>query len=143
VLPAVAVPFGTLIPLQTRDLGRLVHVSGVAESRLAANSVWVRTADGHRILLRFEPAPEAQLLRGITAGSSIDSEGYLSTIALAEINQILDSVGVRIPRPPPARKFGDLPPPSFARIDSLYIKNYYVSVRPQGIRPEAPAQPAA
>ena len=39
---------------------------------------------------------------------------------MSEFRQIVDSLNVRIPRPPPARKFGDLPDPSFARVDSLY-----------------------
>jgi hypothetical protein len=142
VLPVEAVPFGTLTPLQTRDLGRLVRVSGVAESRVAVNSVWIRTPEGYRILARFEPAPDPELLRGIGPGSSVSYSGYLHNIALAEFHQIVDSLGVRIPRPPPARKFGDLPDPSFARVDSLFIKTYYISVRPQAIRPDAPAEAA-
>ncbi len=136
ILPMEAVPFGSLFPLQTRDLGRLVRVRGVAESGVRVNSVWIRTTDGYRILARFQPAPEAEQLRGIGPGSSVDFDGYLQNIALAEFHQLVDSLGVRIPRPPPARKFGDLPDPSFARVDSLFIKNYYVSVRPEGIERE-------
>ena len=30
--------------------------------------------------------------------------------------------------------------PGFARVDSLFIKNYYVSVRPEGIRPDSPVE---
>jgi hypothetical protein len=112
-------------------------VRGVAESGVRVNSVWVRTTDGYRILVRFEPAPEPEQLRRIGPGSSVDFDGYLNAIALAEFHQIVDSLGVRIPRPPPARKFGDLPDPGFARVDSLFIKNYYVSVRPEGIEREA------
>lgn len=140
VLPAEAVPFGSLTPIQTRDLGRLVRVTGVAESRVAANSIWVRTSDGFRILVRFEPAPPSELLQGI--GGTVSFQGYLQNIALAEFHQLMDSLSVRIPRPPPARKFGDLPDPAFARVDSLFIKDYYVSVRPEGIRPEAPTESA-
>jgi hypothetical protein len=143
VLPVEAVPFVTLTPLQTRDLGRLVRLNGVAESRVAVNSVWVRTAGGYRILARFEPAPDPTLLAGIGAGSSLSFSGYLQNIALAEFFQIADSLRVSIPRPPPARKFGDLPDPSFSRVDSLFIKNYYVSVRPEGIRPDAPTDAAS
>ncbi|MQA90271.1 MAG: hypothetical protein GEU90_08550 [Gemmatimonas sp.] len=137
VLPLEAIPFASLTPLMTRDLGRLVRLEGVVESPVAANSAWVRTPEGYRILARFEPAPDPQLLSGIGPGSSVSFHGYLQTIALAELSEIIDSLGVAIPRPPPARKFGDLPGPGFARVDSLYIKNYYVSVRPQGIRPES------
>jgi hypothetical protein len=140
VLPVQAVPFATLTPLMTRDLGRLVQLNGVVESRIAVNSAWVRTPEGYRILARFEPAPEPDLLRGIGPGSSVAFQGYLQTIALAEFKQVVDSLNVQIPRPPPARKFGDLPNPAFARVDSLFIKNYYVSVRPQGIRPQASAE---
>jgi hypothetical protein len=142
VIPVEAVPFGSLTPLHNRDLGRLVRVTGVVESRIAANSVWIRTPEGFRILARFEPAPPPELLQGIGPGSSVSFSGYLQNIALAEFLQIVDSLQVRIPRPPPARKFGDLPDPSFARVDALFIKDYYVSVRPEGIRPDAPAEAA-
>lgn len=137
ILDMESVPFGSLFPLQTRDLGRLVRVTGVAESGVRVNSVWVRTGDGFRILVRFEPAPEGDQLRRIGPGSSVDFDGYLNNIALAEFHQIIDSLGVSIPRPAPGRKFGDLPDPGFARVDSLFIKNYYVSVRPEGIEREA------
>jgi hypothetical protein len=143
VLPVEAVPFPTLTPIQTRDLGRLVRVSGVAESRVAANSVWVRASDGHRILVRFEPAPPAEMLRGVSAGSTVSFDGYLQNIARAEFNQFVDSLNVRIPRPPPARKFGDLPDPGFARVDSLFIKDYYVSVRPEGLQPDRAPEAAS
>lgn len=140
ILPMESVPFGSLFPLQTRDLGRLVRVSGVAESGVRLNSLWVRTRDGYRILVRFEPAPEPEQLRRIGPGSGVDFDGYLQNIALAEFHQIVDSLGVRIPRPPPGRKFGDLPDAGFARVDSLFIKNYFVSVRPEGIERETPAE---
>lgn len=133
VLPVESVPFGSLTPVQTRDLGRLVRVNGVAESVIRRNSLWVRTNDGYRILVQFEPTPPDGALSGIGPGSSIRMDGYLHNLALAEFKQIIDSLNVSVPRPPPARKFGDLPNPSFARVDSLYIKNYYVSVRPEGI----------
>jgi hypothetical protein len=136
VLSVEAIPFASLTPLMTRDLGRLVSLSGTVESRVAAGSVWVRTPEGYRILARFEPMPDAETLRGIGPGSSVSFRGYLQTIALAEFRQVIDSLNVQVPRPPPARKFGDLPNPAFARVDSLFIKNYYVSVRPEGVRPE-------
>src|SRR5690606_19372597 len=103
VLPVRAVPFGSLTPLMTRDLGRLVQLNGVVESRVAVNSAWVRTPEGYRILARFEPAPEPELLRGIGPGTNVAFHGYLQTIALAEFKQVIDSLNVQIPRPPPAR----------------------------------------
>lgn len=140
VLPVEAVPFGSLTPLQTRDLGRLVTVTGVAESAVRVNSVWVRTTEGYRILVRFEPTPPDELVQSIGPGSSIHFRGYVTNIALAELKQITDSLNVRLPRSPPARKFGDLPDPSFARLDALFIRNFYISVRPEGIRPDAPRE---
>ena len=134
VLPAQPVPLQTLQPLQTRDLGRLVHLTGVAESRLRDNALWVRTAGGRRMLVRFEPAPSPEALRGIGPGSSLAVDGYVAKISRAEFNVWMDTLGVRIPRPPPARKFGDLPDPAFARLDSLFVKNYYVSVRPEALQ---------
>jgi hypothetical protein len=140
VLPVEAVPFRTLTPLQNRDLGRLVRISGVAESGVRVNSLWVRTPEGIRILVRFEPEPPPELLTGVRPGAGVAFDGYLQNIALAEFYQIVDSLNVRIPRPPPARKFGDLPDPSFARVDSLFIKDFYVSVRPQGLQPDSPQE---
>src|SRR5690606_20158187 len=104
VLPVEAVPFASLTPPQTRDLGRLVQISGVAESPVAANSLWVRSQEGYRILVRFEPPPPPELLRGFGPGSSVRFNGYLQDIARAEFLQIIDSLGVSIPKPPPARK---------------------------------------
>src|SRR5215203_3638670 len=40
VLPAQATPFQALETLQTRDLGRLVRLTGVVDSRVAANAAW-------------------------------------------------------------------------------------------------------
>lgn len=141
VLPAQPVPLQSLQPLETRDLGRLVHLTGVAESRVRQNAVWVRTTGGRRMLVRFEPPPEEEIRIG--PGSSISFDGYLSKISRAEFDVWMDTLGVRIPRPPPARKFGDLPDPGFARVDSLFIKNFYVSVRPEALRtePRAGAEP--
>lgn len=133
VLPAQAAPFASLTSLQTRDLGRLIRLTGVAESRVNANALWVRAAGGRRILVRFEPAPPAPDLRRFGPGSTIDLDGYLQKISEAEFRVWMDTLGVRIPRPPPGRKFGDLPEPAFARVDSLFIKNFYISVRPEAI----------
>jgi hypothetical protein len=140
VLPAQSVPLQSLTPLETRDLGRLVHLTGVAESRVRQNAVWVRTAGGRRILVRFEPPPEPELIAGIGPGSTLALDGYLAKISRAEFEVWMDTLGVRIPRPPPAPRFGNLPDPNFARIDSLFVKNFYVSVRPEAFRPEPPAE---
>jgi hypothetical protein len=140
VLPMESVPVQTLHPLSTRDLGRLVRVSGTAESRVAANSVYIRTPEGYRLLVRFEPEPPPDALRGIGPGSSVSFDGYIQNIARAEFHQLMDSLNVAIPRPRPARKFGDLPDPEFARIDALFIKDHYISVRPEALLPEAPEE---
>ena len=139
VLPAQATPFQSLESLQTRDLGRLIRLTGAIESRVAGNAVWVRSPGGRRILVRFEPAPKPEALRRI--GGSIAVDGYLEKISEAEFEVWMDTLGVRIPRPPPGRKFGDLPEPAFARVDSLFIKNFYISVRPEALEPR-PAAPA-
>lgn len=138
VLPAQAVPFHAMTPVETRDLGRLVRLSGVAQSPVRSNAVWVRSAGGRRILVRFEPPPPAEALRGIGSGSRIEVEGYLEKISRAEFSAWMDTLGVRVPQPPPGRKFGDLPDPGFARVDSLFIKTYYISVRPEGLDPAEP-----
>jgi hypothetical protein len=140
VLPAKAAPFADLSPPGTRDLGRLVHLTGHAESRMGMNSLWVRTPENFRILVRFEPAPPPGLLAGVGPGSPVAFNGYITSIGVAEFMAILDSLGVGIPRPPPARKFGDLPDPGFAAVDSLFIEGYYISVRPEGI-PAGPDPP--
>lgn len=133
VLPATAVPLQSLLPFQSRDLGRLVRISGVAESRVRGNALWVRSNTGRRILVRFEPDPPEAALSRFTPGSSVELDGYLEKISRAEFFLWMDSLGVSIPRPPPGRKFGDLPDPSFARVDSLFVKNYYISVRPEAL----------
>ena len=135
VLPAQPVPFASLFPLQTRDLGRLIRLKGVVESRVTGNAAWVRASGGRRILVRFEPPPTPEALRRVSPGSSLDLEGYLEKISEAEFEVWMDTLGVRIPRPPPGRKFGDLPEASFARVDSLFIKNFYVSIRPEALEP--------
>ena len=141
VLPAQATPFQSLETLQTRDLGRLIRLTGVVESSVRANAAWVRSPGGRRILVRFEPAPTPEALRRVSAGGSVELDGYLEKISEAEFEVWMDTLGVRIPRPLPGRKFGDLPEASFARVDSLFIKNYYISVRPEALQPRAPEQP--
>ncbi|HET7276086.1 MAG TPA: hypothetical protein VFI91_13035 [Longimicrobiaceae bacterium] len=136
VLPARPAEFSSMDPLRTRDLGRLVHLQGTAGSPVIANAVWVRSDDGRRILVRFEPPPPESEIRGIGAGGRVDLRGYLQRIAVAEFEVWTDTLGVAIPRPAPGRKFGDLPDPSFARIDSLFIKDYYISVRPRALQPD-------
>lgn len=135
VLPATATPFESLPTLQTRDLGRLVRLTGAMETGVRGNATWVRAADGRRVLVRFEPAPHPESLRRISAGGRVELDGYLEKISEAEFGVWMDTLGVRIPRPPPGRKFGDLPDASFARVDSLFIKNFYISVRPEALDP--------
>lgn len=134
VLPMETQAFETLLPLDTRELGRLVHLRGTAESVVRGNSVWVRTPTGRRILVRFEPEPSAGALRGLGPGSGLDVNGYIQKMSRAELDMWLDTLNVVIPRPRPGTKFGDLPDSGFAKIDSLFIKNFYVSVRPEGLR---------
>ena len=144
VLPALPVPLQSLLPLQNRDLGRLVHLSGVAESAVRQNAVWVRSKGGRRILVRFEPAPsDSAAVRRFGPGSAVELDGYLEKISRAEFAMWMDTLRVSVPRPPPGRKFGDLPDPSFARVDSLFVKEYYISVRPEAIPGARRAQPAS
>ena len=133
LIPASSEPFQALTVLQTRDLGRLIHLSGVAESFARSNTLWVRTPGGRRILVRFEPAPPADLLKRYHPGASVELDGYLAKISNAEFAVWMDTLGVRVPRPPPGNKFGDLPDPAFARVDSLFIKTFYISVRPEAL----------
>jgi hypothetical protein len=134
VIPMETQAFETLLPLDTRELGRLVHLRATAESAVRGNAVWVRTPTGRRILVRFEPEPPGNALRGLGPGSTVDVNGYVQKISRAEFDMWTDSLNVMIPRPQPGVKFGDLPDSSFAKIDSLFIKNFYVSVRPEGLR---------
>lgn len=166
ILAAEATPFQSMAPLQPRDLGRLTRLTGVAESGVRRNAVWVRAAGGRRILVRFEPAPDTAeagaAVRGAIAsirpGSAVTLDGYLEKISSAEFRGVIDTLGVALPRPKPGRKFGDRPDSNFLRIDSLFIKNYYISVRPQTLvsgmdsaalaaaarrAPALPAEPAA
>ena len=145
VVPMQTEPFENVQPLQDRELGRMVQLSGTAESRARRNAVWVRTPRGRRILLRFEPDPPENALSGIYPGAAVSVAGYLGKISRAELDVWLDTLGVVLPRPRPGVKFGDLPDSNFARVDSLFIKDYYISVRPEGIgvRASAPPPPAA
>jgi hypothetical protein len=134
VLPMETQAFETLLPLDNREVGRLVHLRATAESVVRGNAVWARTPTGRRILVRFEPEPPASALRAMGPGSVVDVNGYVQKISRAEFDMWMDSLNVVIPRPRPGTKFGDLPDSGFAKIDSLFIKNYYVSVRPEGLR---------
>jgi hypothetical protein len=134
VLPMEAQRFESLLPLDTRELGRLVHLTATSESRQRNLAVWVRTGNGRRILVRFEPEPPAGALRALGPGSRLEVNGYLQRISRAEFDMWMDTLGVRIPRPRPGTKFGDVPDSGFAKIDSLFIKDFYVSVRPEGLR---------
>lgn len=135
VLPATATPFESLASLQTRDLGRLVRLTGAVESGVRGNAAWVRSSDGRRVLVRFEPAPPPESVQRLASSGRVELDGYLEKISEAEFGVWMDTLRVRIPRPPPGRKFGDLPDPSFARVDSLFIKSFYVSVRPEALDP--------
>jgi hypothetical protein len=133
VLPLRTERFEEVLPLQDRELGRLVHLTGVAETGASKNAVWVRAPGGHRILVRFEPKAEAAALRRFYPGAAVSVDGYVEKIALAEFHAWMDSLDVYLPRPKPGVKFGDLPDSTFAALDALFIKGYYLSVRPSGI----------
>jgi len=143
VLPIEAIPFDSVAPLSDRDLGQLIHVRGTAESSVVRGAVWVRAADGRRILLRVEPLPPEGTDIPIRAGASISLDGYVQNISRAEFLAWMDSLNVRVPRPPPAARFGQLPDPSFARLDADFIRSYYISVRPEALLPREPETPAA
>ncbi|HEX8392118.1 MAG TPA: hypothetical protein VF665_07190 [Longimicrobium sp.] len=134
VLPMQPEQFEALLPLDTRELGRLVHMTATTQSRVLGNSVWVRTPSGRRMLVRFEPDPSAGALSGLYPGAQLEVNGYLQKLSRAELQMWTDTLGVVIPRPAPGVKFGDLPDSGFAKIDSLFIKDYYLSVRPEGLR---------
>lgn len=133
LIPMPAEPFADVDPVETRDLGRLVQITGVVENGVRANSAWVRTEDGRRILVRFEPPPEQELLGRFGPGRRIDLPGYVEKISRAEFEVWIDTLGATIPRPRPGRKFGDLPDPAFSRLDSLFVKTFYISVRPEAL----------
>jgi hypothetical protein len=140
VIPVVATPFDSVKPIEAGDLGLLVRIRGTTLSPVRRSAVWVAATDGRRILVRFEPPP-AEALRSMYPGAAIDLDGYLQKLALAEFKVWMDTLGVSIPRPPPGVKFGDVPDPGFARLDSLFIKEYYVSVRPEALTPAPAAAP--
>jgi len=135
VIPVAPTPFESVTELTEGDLGRLVRLTGFAESRVAGNSVWVRATGGRRILVRFEPDPPEGTRVALYPGSAVSLDGYIQKIARAELKVRLDSLGVRLPRPTPrpGGKFGDVPDSGFLRVDSLFVKNFYVSVRPEAI----------
>lgn len=139
VMPLQKESFAEVKPLEDRELGRLLHISGYAESGVVHDAVWVHSHDGRRILVRFEPSPGPGALRGVHSGAGVSLDGYLQRLARADFNAWMDSLGISIPRPEPGVKFGDLPDPNFARVDSLFIKTYYLSVRPEGINARPPA----
>jgi len=142
VQPVVIEPFENVKRLTDRELGRIVHLVGTAESGVRRSAVYVRTPQGRRILVRFEPAPTPAQLRGVVNGGGVSMNGYLQKISRAEFNVWMDTLGVIVPRPKPGVKFGDLPDSNFTRIDSLFVKDYYISVRPEGIgRPGAAPTP--
>jgi hypothetical protein len=131
VLPIDPVSFDSLVPLSDRDLGRLVHLSGTVESRVVRGAAWVRADDGRRILIRVEPLAAEDFTLPVGSGGRLDVAGYLQSISRAELLAWLDSLNVALPRPPPAPRFGQLPDPAFRRIDAQYVRNYYVSIRPE------------
>ena len=135
VVPMQSEAFESALPLEDRELGRLLRLTGTAESRTVRNAVWVRTANPRRwILLRVEPVPKGQGIRPFYPGGAVDVQGYLQKISRAEFDAWMDSLDVGLPRPTPGVKFGDLPDSGFTRIDSLFIRDYYISVRPEGVR---------
>jgi hypothetical protein len=145
VTPLRSVSFETVRPLEDRALGRLLHLTGTVQSGIVHNAVWVKADGGRRILVRFDPAPPPGALNAIANSGRIAVDGYLTRIARAEFRVWTeDSLRVVIPRPEPGVKFGDVPDSNFVRVDSLFVKDYYLSVRPDGIRsPSGSAAPFA
>jgi len=134
VVPMQSEAFESALPLEDRELGRRLRLTGIAESRTVRNAVWVRTQNPRRwILVRVEPVPKGQTIRPFYPGSGVDVQGYLQKISRAEFDAWIDSLNVYLPRPTPGVKFGDLPDSGFIRIDSLFIRDYYISVRPEGV----------
>jgi hypothetical protein len=134
VLPIFPMPFDSVAPLSAHDIGTYVQLRGSALSAVRRDAVWVRSNDGRRILVRFEPSPPENAIAHIRSGGAVNLSGYVERVALAEFNLWMDTLGVRIPRPRPGAKFGDLPDPEFARVDALFVRDFYVSVRPEGTR---------
>jgi hypothetical protein len=135
VLPVEAASFASVAPLSDGDLGRLLQVRGVVESRVVANAMWVRTEGGRRIMVRFEPAPPEGALAGIGPGRTVDLTGYLTRIARAEFDVWADTLRIALPQPPQrvGGKFGETPDSAFLRVDALFIRTYYISVRPEAL----------
>jgi hypothetical protein len=142
VLPVLIEPFGQVKELTDRELGRLVHVTGNAESGVRRAALYLRTPEGRRILVRFEPEPPEGRLSGYYPGAAVNVNGYLQKISRAEFEVWMDSLGVVIPRPAPGIKFGDLPDSNFRRVDSLFVKDFYISVRPEALAPHPREEPA-
>jgi hypothetical protein len=135
VVPMQSEAFESALPLEDRELGRLLRINGTAESRTVRNAVWVRTANPRRwILVRVEPVPKGKAIQPYYPGSAVQLQGYLQKISRAEFDAWIDSLDVGLPRPTPGVKFGDLPDSGFIRIDSLFIRDYYISVRPEAVR---------
>lgn len=130
VIPMRSVGFETVSSIEQKDLGRLVRFTGTAQTRSIAGAVWARSDDGRRILLRWEPLPAGTNAPAIGPGSRIQVDGYIQRISRAEFEMWADSVGAAIPRPPPGVKFGEQPDSSFGQVEKLFVKDYYVSVRP-------------
>src|SRR5918998_153898 len=93
----------------------------------------------------FGDATEATRIANVGASSTfgadrapvlpVEVDGYLSKLSRTEFDVWMDTLRFAVPRPKPGVKFGDLPDSNFARIDSLFIKDFYLSVRPEGIHP--------
>lgn len=132
VLPIQPIPFDSLAPLSDRDLGSLVTLRGSVESRVVRGAAWVNATDGRRILVRVEPLPQEGEVPRLGGGLEVD--GYLQSISRAEFAAWMDSLGVRIPRPPASPRFGVQPAASFERVAAQFIQNYYVSVRPEQLQ---------
>jgi hypothetical protein len=137
VLPVEAASFASVVPLGDGDLGRLLQLRGVVESRVVNNAMWIRTEGGRRIMVRFEPAPPPEALAAFGPGRSVDLQGYLTRIARAEFDVWADTLRIALPQPPQrvGIKFGEVPDSAFQRVDALFIRNYYISVRPEAIAP--------
>ena len=135
VLPVEATTFASVSPLGDGDLGRLLHVRGVVESRVVNNAMWIRTEGGRRIMVRFEPPPPPEALTAFGPGRRVDLQGYLTRIARAEFDVWADTLRIALPQPPQrvGGKFGEVPDSAFQRVDALFIRNYYISVRPEAL----------
>ncbi|MBA3968638.1 MAG: hypothetical protein H0X52_00890 [Gemmatimonadetes bacterium] len=130
VIPMRSAGFETVAPIEQKDLGRLVRFTGTTETRMVAGAVWARADDRRRILLRWEPLPAGTSAPAIGPGARIQVDGYIQRISRAEFDMWADSVGAAIPRPRPGAKFGETPDTSFAQVEALFVKDYYMSVRP-------------